>query len=123
VPRVESCVCQSGKRRRCDGCAAGQTCIKALAGAGRLHGRLHGRQLLFLRDVKIRSSTRVGGDARAVRLGPHTSRSWTCRARRRLVARGREGFLQWETGRNAANQLKTRCLSCEGLDEDLHTTT
>jgi hypothetical protein len=37
-------------------------------------GRLHVRQLLHLHDVETRSSTRVGGDARAVRLGPHTSR-------------------------------------------------
>jgi hypothetical protein len=56
-------------------------CIKALAGAGCLHGR----QLLFPRDVEIRSFMRVGGDARAARLGPRTSRSRTCRARRRLV--------------------------------------
>jgi hypothetical protein len=45
---------------------ASQTCIKALAGAGRLHGR----QLLFPRDMEIRSFVRVGGDARVVRLGP-----------------------------------------------------
>jgi hypothetical protein len=74
------------------GRAAGQTSIKALGGSGRLHGR----QLLHLHDVEIRSSTRVGDDAQAVRLGPHTSRDWTCRVRRRLVVVGRDlswGFL------------------------------
>jgi hypothetical protein len=34
-------------------------------------GHLHGRQLLHLYDVEIRSSARVGDDARAVRLA-HT---------------------------------------------------
>jgi hypothetical protein len=47
-----------------------------------------GRQLLFLHDVEIRSSTRVGGDARAVRLGPRISRGQTSRARRILVVAG-----------------------------------
>jgi hypothetical protein len=49
----------------------------------------------ILHDVEIRSSVCVGGDARVVRLGPHTSRGLdlsceaeTCRARRRLVVRG-----------------------------------
>jgi hypothetical protein len=63
-------------------------CIKALAGAGRLHGR----QLLFPCDVEIRSSPRIGSAAQVVRLGPHTSRSLdlsceveTCRARVPLV--------------------------------------
>jgi hypothetical protein len=55
--------------------------FKAPAGAGRLHGP----QLLSPQDVEIRLPACVGGLARAVRLGPRTSRSWTCRARRRLV--------------------------------------
>jgi hypothetical protein len=38
----------------------------ALAGAGCLHGR----QLLFPRDVEIHSFVHVSGDARVVRLGP-----------------------------------------------------
>jgi hypothetical protein len=66
---------------RCDGRVAGQTNIKALSGAGHLHGR----QLLFLHVVEIRSSARVGGKAHAVRLGPRTSQDRTCRARRRLL--------------------------------------
>jgi hypothetical protein len=56
-------------------------------------GYLHGHQLLFPCDVEICSSTRVGGDARAVRLAPRTSRSRTCHARRRLVVRGGDEFL------------------------------
>jgi hypothetical protein len=59
-------VWQSRRGWRCDDCAASQTCIKALAEAGCLHGR----QLLFPRDVEIRPFVRVGGDARVVRLGP-----------------------------------------------------
>jgi hypothetical protein len=84
VPGVESCVWQSRRCWRCDGYTACQTCIKALAGAGRLHVR----QLLFPRDVEIRSSPRIGSAARVVRPGPRTSRSLdlsceaeTCRAR------------------------------------------
>jgi hypothetical protein len=72
-------------------CAACQTCIKALAGAGRLHGR----QLLFPRDVEIRSSPRIGSAARVVCPGPRTGRSVdlsceaeTCRVWRRLVVLG-----------------------------------
>jgi hypothetical protein len=55
--------------------------LRLLPGAGYLHGR----QLLFPRDVEIRFLMRVGGDARVVRQGPRTSRSRTCRARRRQV--------------------------------------
>jgi hypothetical protein len=51
-------------------------------------GRLHGRQLLSPRDMEIRLPACVGGLARVVCLRPHTSRSRTCRARRRLVVRG-----------------------------------
>jgi hypothetical protein len=43
---------------------------------------MHGRQLLFLCDVEIRSSSHIGSIARVVRLGPRTSRS------QRLVVRG-----------------------------------
>jgi hypothetical protein len=80
---------------RCDGCAASQTCIKALAGAGRLHGR----QLLFPRDVEICSSSRIGSVARVVRLGLRTSRSRTCRVWRRLVVRGGDLSCEAETCR------------------------
>jgi hypothetical protein len=69
--------------------AVPDTSIMALVGAGRLHGN----QLLFLHDVEIRSSTHVGGDARAMHLGPCASQGRTCRARRRLVVRG--GDLSW----------------------------
>jgi hypothetical protein len=58
---------------------------------------MHGRQLLFPRDVEIRPFARVGGDARAVRLGPRTSQSRTCRAKRRLVMRGRDFLCEAET--------------------------
>jgi hypothetical protein len=105
--------------------AAGQTFIKALAGVGRMHGR----QLLFLRDVEIRSSTRVGGNARAVCLGPRTSRGRTSRARRRLVVRGGDLSCEAETccggsssGKlvgDAANWLKTGRLASVGLYQDL----
>jgi hypothetical protein len=57
--------------------------FRAPAGAGRLHGR----QLLSPRDVGIRLPACVGGLAPVVCLGPRTIRSWTCRARRRLVVR------------------------------------
>jgi hypothetical protein len=77
--------------------------------------------------VEIRSSTRVGGDVRAVRLGPRTSRSQTCRARRRLVLRGGdlscEGSSSGKLVGGAASWLKAARLAIEGLDEDLHTTT
>jgi hypothetical protein len=77
--------------------------------------------------VEIRSSTCVGGDVRAARLGPRSSRSWTCHARQRLVVRGedfsREGSSSGKLVRGEANWLKTRCLASEGLDKDLHTTT
>jgi hypothetical protein len=111
---------------QCDGRVAGQTCIKALAEAGRLHGH----QLLFLCDVEIRSSTRVSGDVRVMRLGPRTSRSWTCRARQRLVVQGGDLSCEAETGSSsgklvgdATNWLKTGSPASEGLDEDLHSTT
>jgi hypothetical protein len=62
--------------------------FKAPAGAGRLHGR----QLLSLRGVKIRLPTCVGGLTRAACLGPRTSRSGdlsceveSCRVRVPLV--------------------------------------
>jgi hypothetical protein len=92
---------------RCDGCAASQNCIKALAGAGRLHGR----QLLFPRDVEICSSSRIGSVARVVRLGLRTSRSRTCCAWRRLVVRGGdlscEGSSSGKLVGDAVNWLKT----------------
>jgi hypothetical protein len=46
---------------------------------------LHGCQLLSPSNVEIRLSACVSGLARAVCLGPRTSRSRTCRARQRLV--------------------------------------
>jgi hypothetical protein len=52
--------------------------FKAPAGAGRLHGH----QLSSSYDVEIRFPACAGGLARAVCLGPHTSRRW------RLVVRG-----------------------------------
>jgi hypothetical protein len=58
-------------------------------------------------DVEICFPACVGGLARAVCLGPRTSRSRTCRARRRLVG---EAIIRPKTGR----------LASEGLDEDLH---
>jgi hypothetical protein len=77
--------------------------FKAPAGAGRLHGR----QLSSPHDVEIRFPVYVGGLARAVCLGPRTSRSQTCRARRRLV-------------RDAAIRPRTSRLANESLDEDPH---
>jgi hypothetical protein len=50
-------------------------------------GRLHGCQLSFPHDVEIRFPACVSGLARAVCPGPRTSRSRTCRARRRFVVR------------------------------------
>jgi hypothetical protein len=84
---------------------------------------MHGRQLLFLHDVEIRPFARVGGDARVKRLGPHNSRSRTCRARRRLVVRGKDGFSCGKLVGDATNWLRTGRLASEGLDEDLHPTT
>jgi hypothetical protein len=55
-----------------------RSAFKAPAGAGRLHGC----QLSSPYDVEIRFPACAGGLARAVRLGPRTSR------RRRLVVRG-----------------------------------
>jgi hypothetical protein len=112
---------------------------------------MHGRQLLFLRDMEIRSSTRVGGDARAVRLDPRTSRSRTSRARRRLLVRGGDLSCEAETSPrrrllvrggdssceaetcrggsssgklvgDAANWPKTGRLASVGLDQDLFST-
>jgi hypothetical protein len=77
--------------------------FKAPAGAGRLHGR----QLLSSYDVEIRLLACVGGLARAVCVGPRTSRSRTCRVRRRLVG-------------DAAVWPRIGRLASEGLDEDLH---
>jgi hypothetical protein len=66
--------------------------------------------------VEIRSSSRVGDDARAVRLGPHTSRDWTCRARQRLVV----GVpLVGNLVGDAANWPKTGRLASVGLDQGL----
>jgi hypothetical protein len=89
VPRAELACGRVGDDG--DGRAAGQTSIKALVGAGCLHGC----QLLYLRDVGNRTSTRVGGGACAVRLGPRASRGRTSRVRRRLVVR--DGDLSYET--------------------------
>jgi hypothetical protein len=79
-----------------------QACIKALAGAGLLHGR----QLLLSRDKEIRSSPRIGGAARVVGPGPRTSWSLdlsceaeTCRARRKLVVQGGDLLCEAETFR------------------------
>jgi hypothetical protein len=97
--------------------------FKAPAGAGHLHGR----QLLFPCDVEIRFPACVGGLARAVCLGPRTSRSRTCRVRRRLVVRGEDLPWEAETCRarrrlvgGVAIRLRTGRLANEGLDEDLH---
>jgi hypothetical protein len=87
-------------------------------------GRLHGRQLLSPRDVKIRLPACVGGLTRAACLGPRTSRSRTCRVRRRLVVRGGdlscEGSSSGKLVGDAAVRPRTGRLVSEGLDEDLH---
>jgi hypothetical protein len=46
-----------------------------------------------------RSSTRVGGGARVVRLGPRASQGRACRVRRRLVVRGGDLSCEVETSR------------------------
>jgi hypothetical protein len=78
----------------------------------------------ILRDVEIRSSSRIGGVARVVRLGPHTSQSRTCRARWRVVVRGGdlscEGSSSGKLIRDAAIWPRTGRLTSEGHDEDLH---
>jgi hypothetical protein len=97
--------------------------FKAPAGAGRLHGR----QLPPPYDVEIRFPTCIGGLARAMCLGPRTSRSRTCRVRRRLVVRGGGLSCEEETCHarrrlvgDAAVRLRTGCFASEGLDKDLH---
>jgi hypothetical protein len=92
-------------------------------------GCLHGRQLLYLHDVEIRSSTHVSSGAHAVHLGPHTSRDWSSRARRRLVVRGGDLSCEAETGRggsssgklvgDATNWPKTGRLASVGLNQGL----
>jgi hypothetical protein len=81
----------------------------------------------ILRDMEIRSSSRIGGITRVVRPGPHTSRSRTCRARRRLLVRGGDFSCEVETGTSSGKLVgdattwpKTGRLASEGLDEDLH---
>jgi hypothetical protein len=91
--------------------------------------------------MEIRSSTRVGCDARAVHLGPRISRgrtsrarrrllvAETCRVRRRLIVRGGDSSCEAETCRGGsssgklvgdeANWPKTRRLASVGLDQDL----
>jgi hypothetical protein len=97
--------------------------FKAHAGAGRLHGR----QLSSLHDVEIRFPVCVGGLTRAVCMGPRTSRSQTCRARRRLVVRGGDLSCEAETSQarqrlvgDASVWPRTGRLASESLDEDLH---
>ena len=105
---------------------------------------MHGLQLLFPRDVEIRSSPRIGRAARVVRPGPRTSRSLdlsceaettrrdfseellggSCRARRRVLVRGGdlscEGSSSGKLVGDAAVRPRTGRLAGEGLDEDLH---
>jgi hypothetical protein len=79
--------------------------------------------------MEIRSSTRVGGGARTVHLGPRTSRDRTCRARRRLVVRGGDSSCEVETFlggsssgklvRDPANWPKNGRLASVGLDQGL----
>jgi hypothetical protein len=124
VPRAELACGRVGDDG-CDGRAAGQTSIKALVGVSCLHGC----QMLYLHDVGNRSSTRVGGGARDVRLGPRASRGRTSCARRRLVVRGGDFSCKAETCRgdsssgelvgDAANWSKTGCLASVGLDQGL----
>jgi hypothetical protein len=82
--------------------------FKASAGAGRLHGR----QLSSPYDEEIRFPAHAGDLARAVCLGPRTSRRW------RLVVQGgdlsRGGDLSWEaeTCRRCSRSAKDR-LSCQ----------
>jgi hypothetical protein len=61
-----------------------------------------------------RSSTRVDGGARVVRLGPRASRGRTCRERRRLVVQGGDFSCKAETCR-ARSSLVVRGgdFSCE----------
>jgi hypothetical protein len=101
-----------------------QTCIKALAGAGCLHGR----QLLSPRDVEIRPFVRVSGGARVVRLCPAyysepdlSCEVETCRVRRRLVmAETEAGSSSGKLVGDAVVRPRTRRLASKGLDEDLH---
>jgi hypothetical protein len=83
VPRAEFVCGRVGEESHVRAARLVKPVLRLLSG-----GRLHGRQLLYLHDVEIHSSTRVGGGARAVRPGPCTSRDQTPRARRRLVVRG-----------------------------------
>jgi hypothetical protein len=76
--------------------------FKAPVGAGRLHGR----QLSSPYDVEIRFPACVGGLARAVRLGPRTSRSGTCRVRWRFVVRGRDLSCEAETCQRCSRSAK-----------------
>jgi hypothetical protein len=79
--------------------------------------------------MENRSSTRVGGGARAVRLGPHASRGRTSRARQRLVVRRGDLSCEAETCRggpssgelvgDATNRPKTGHLANVGLDQGL----
>jgi hypothetical protein len=70
-------------------------------------GRLHGRQLSSPYDVEIRFPACAGGLARAVCLGPRTSR------RRRLVVRGGDLSCEAETCRRCSRSVRTGRLASE----------
>jgi hypothetical protein len=105
-------VWQSGRWWRCDGRVFGRASIKTLGGAGRLHGR----QLLHLYDVEIRSSARVGGAARACASGPthQSGLDLSCEAE---TCRG--GSSSGKLAGDAADGPKTGRLASVGLDQGL----
>jgi hypothetical protein len=86
--------------------------LRLLAGAGRLHGR----QLLHLYDVEIRSSARVGGAARACASGPthQSGLDLSCEAE---TCRG--GSSSGKLAGDAADGPKTGHLAGVGLDQGL----
>jgi hypothetical protein len=103
VPRVESC-------------AAIQTCIKALAGVGCLHGRNYCSCVMWKFAPICASVAMPGSCVRAHAL-----------VRARLVVRGGDLSCQAEVGSSSGKLVgdavtgpKTGRLASEGLDEDLH---
>jgi hypothetical protein len=119
VPRAELWVWQ----REVDGDVMAARLVrfafKALAGAGRLHGRQlsspYDVEIRFpacvgglaqVVRVEIRFPACVGGLAQVVRLGPRTSRSRTCRVRRKLVVRGGDLSCEAETCRRCSRSAK-----------------
>jgi hypothetical protein len=87
----------------------------ASAGAGRLHGC----QFSFSHDVEIRFPACISGLTQAVCLGPHTIRSWTCRAMRRLVVRGGDlsKMQQFGQGPETQRQVESALLLDVAIDK------